>query len=153
VRYRRGIGSPRLQWRPAVQPAYLVPQLDDRHDVQDPVDAPVPGAGEAVAGLADASHRAEWPVPGVTVRIAVGDPDGPNAAQRGVEEGIGDAMPAKIRTALMRGPPPSHRAVQLDLPRRRPGPGQSAHLRHPSRTGNRILPIRYRRRRYGRPLP
>jgi hypothetical protein len=27
----------------------LVPQLDDRHDVQDPVDAPVPGAGEAVA--------------------------------------------------------------------------------------------------------
>jgi hypothetical protein len=30
----------------------LVPQLDDRHDVQDPVDAPVPGAGQAVAGLA-----------------------------------------------------------------------------------------------------
>jgi hypothetical protein len=37
---------------------------------------------------------------GVTVRIALGDPDGPYAAQRG-EEGIGDAMPAKIRNALM----------------------------------------------------
>ena len=38
---------------------------------------------------------------GVTVRIALGDPDGPHAAQRGKEEGIGDAMPAKIRNALM----------------------------------------------------
>src|SRR5271166_7053065 len=38
---------------------------------------------------------------GVTVRIALGDPDGPHAAQRGEEEGIGDAMPAKIRNALM----------------------------------------------------
>ena len=37
---------------------------------------------------------------GVTVRIALGDPDGPHAAQRGEEEGIGDAMPAKIRNAL-----------------------------------------------------
>ena len=37
---------------------------------------------------------------GVTVRIAVGDPDGPHAAQRGEEEGIGDAMSAKIRNAL-----------------------------------------------------
>jgi transcriptional regulator with XRE-family HTH domain len=37
---------------------------------------------------------------GVTVRIALGNPDGPYAAQRG-EEGIGDAMPAKIRNALM----------------------------------------------------
>ena len=37
---------------------------------------------------------------GVTVRIALGDPDGPNAAERGEEEGIGDAMPAKIRNAL-----------------------------------------------------
>ena len=36
---------------------------------------------------------------GVTVRIALGDPDGPHAAQRG-EEGTGDAMPAKIRNAL-----------------------------------------------------
>ena len=38
---------------------------------------------------------------GVTVRIALGDPDGPHAAVRGEEEGTGDAMPAKIRNALM----------------------------------------------------
>ena len=37
---------------------------------------------------------------GVTVRIALGDPDGPHAARRGEEEGIGDAMSAKIRNAL-----------------------------------------------------
>ena len=37
---------------------------------------------------------------GVTVRIALGDPDGLHAAERGEEEGIGDAMPAKIRNAL-----------------------------------------------------
>jgi hypothetical protein len=37
---------------------------------------------------------------GVTVRIALGDPDGPNVAERGGGEGIGDAMPAKVRSAL-----------------------------------------------------
>jgi transcriptional regulator with XRE-family HTH domain len=37
---------------------------------------------------------------GVTVRIALGDPGGPQVTQRGEEEGIGDAMPAKIRNAL-----------------------------------------------------
>ncbi len=37
---------------------------------------------------------------GVTVRIALGDPDGTHAAERGEEEGIGDAMPVKIRNAL-----------------------------------------------------
>jgi hypothetical protein len=37
---------------------------------------------------------------GVNVRIALGDPDGPHAAERGEEEGIGDAMAAKIRNAL-----------------------------------------------------
>jgi transcriptional regulator with XRE-family HTH domain len=37
---------------------------------------------------------------GVTVRITLGDPDGPNVAERGEEEGIGDAMAAKIRNAL-----------------------------------------------------
>ena len=37
---------------------------------------------------------------GVAVRIALGDPDGPNVAERGKEEGIGDAMAAKIRNAL-----------------------------------------------------
>jgi len=38
---------------------------------------------------------------GVNVRIALGDPFRANAAQRGDEEGIGDAMAAKIRNALM----------------------------------------------------
>jgi len=37
---------------------------------------------------------------GITVRIALGDPDGQNVAERGEEEGIGDAMAAKIRNAL-----------------------------------------------------
>ncbi len=37
---------------------------------------------------------------GVTVRIALGDPNGPHAAERGEEEGIDDAVPAKIRNAL-----------------------------------------------------
>ena len=98
---------------------------------------------------------------GVAVRIALGDPDGPNVAERGEEEGIGDAMPAKIRNALTlyrplgavrehRDPAPPHRAVQLDLPRRRPAPGQSAHLRHPRRASTRILPAQHRQRRDGR---
>jgi hypothetical protein len=34
------------------------------------------------------------------VRIALGDPDGPNVAEHGDEEGTGDAMAAKIRNAL-----------------------------------------------------
>lgn len=38
---------------------------------------------------------------GVTIRIALGDPDGPHAMERGEEEGIGDAMTAKIRNALI----------------------------------------------------
>jgi len=38
---------------------------------------------------------------GVTVRIALGDPDGPHAAQRGEEEDIGYALHAKIRNALV----------------------------------------------------
>ena len=37
---------------------------------------------------------------GVTVHIALGDPDSPVVKQRGDEEGIGDAMRAKIRNAL-----------------------------------------------------
>ena len=37
---------------------------------------------------------------GVKVRIALGDPDSPQVADRGAEEGIGDAMPAKVRNAL-----------------------------------------------------
>lgn len=37
---------------------------------------------------------------GVTVRIALGDPDSAQVIQRGKDEGIDDAMPAKIRNAL-----------------------------------------------------
>jgi transcriptional regulator with XRE-family HTH domain len=37
---------------------------------------------------------------GVAVRIVLGDPDKPNVAERDGEEGIGDAMAAKIRNAL-----------------------------------------------------
>ena len=37
---------------------------------------------------------------GVTVRIALGYPDSVHVAERGEEEGIGDAMAAKIRNAL-----------------------------------------------------
>jgi transcriptional regulator with XRE-family HTH domain len=37
---------------------------------------------------------------GITVRIALGNPDGPYAAQRG-EESIGEAMAARIRNALV----------------------------------------------------
>lgn len=37
---------------------------------------------------------------GVRVRLALGDPDSPSVALRGREEGIGDAMAAKIRNAL-----------------------------------------------------
>jgi hypothetical protein len=37
---------------------------------------------------------------GVTVRIALGDPDCPRVAERGTQEGIEEAMAAKIRNAL-----------------------------------------------------
>jgi transcriptional regulator with XRE-family HTH domain len=37
---------------------------------------------------------------GVAARIALGDPDGTSIAERGEEEGIGDAMSARIRNAL-----------------------------------------------------
>jgi transcriptional regulator with XRE-family HTH domain len=37
---------------------------------------------------------------GVRVRIALGEPDCPAVARRGQEEGIGDAMAAKVRNAL-----------------------------------------------------
>jgi hypothetical protein len=37
---------------------------------------------------------------GATVRILLGDPDSPEVAQRGAEEGIGDAIAAKIRNVL-----------------------------------------------------
>ena len=37
---------------------------------------------------------------GVITRIALGDPDSPRVAERGTQEGIDDAMAAKIRNAL-----------------------------------------------------
>jgi hypothetical protein len=37
---------------------------------------------------------------GVTVRIALGDPDSAKVIQRDKDEGTGDAMPAEIRNAL-----------------------------------------------------
>jgi len=48
-----------------------------------------------IAGLLAEKGRA-----GVRVRIALGDPDSAQVIQRGQDEGIGDAMPAKIRNAL-----------------------------------------------------
>ena len=38
---------------------------------------------------------------GVRVRILFGDPDSPQVAQRGADEGVDDAMAAKIRNALV----------------------------------------------------
>lgn len=38
---------------------------------------------------------------GVTIRILLGDPDSPKIAERGEEEGVGEAMAAKIRNALV----------------------------------------------------
>jgi hypothetical protein len=38
---------------------------------------------------------------GVTVRILLGDPESSQVAQRGAEEGIGDAMASKIRNVLV----------------------------------------------------
>ncbi|GAA1881949.1 helix-turn-helix domain-containing protein [Actinomadura bangladeshensis] len=38
---------------------------------------------------------------GVRVRILLGDPDSPQVAERGADEGVGDAQAAKIRNALV----------------------------------------------------
>ncbi|ACZ00380.1 XRE family transcriptional regulator [Thermomonospora curvata] len=38
---------------------------------------------------------------GVTVRILLGNPNGPHVAERGADEGLGEAMAAKIRNALV----------------------------------------------------
>ena len=45
--------------------------------------------------LADKAHS------GVRVRVLLGDPDSPQVAQRGEDEGVGDAQAAKIRNALV----------------------------------------------------
>jgi hypothetical protein len=38
---------------------------------------------------------------GVTVRVLLGDPDGPRISERGTDEGVGDSLAAKIRNALV----------------------------------------------------
>ncbi|MWK33257.1 hypothetical protein GEV43_03835 [Actinomadura sp. J1-007] len=38
---------------------------------------------------------------GVTVRILLGNPDGPRISERGADEGVGDSLAAKIRNALV----------------------------------------------------
>ena len=64
---------------------------------------------------------------GVKVRIALGDPDCPQVAERGAHEGIDTSLAAKIRNALVlyeplsadsqcRDQAASHGLVQLDLP-------------------------------------
>jgi hypothetical protein len=45
---------------------------------------------------------------GVRVRMLLGDPDSEPVAERGVDEGVDDAMAAKIRNATQQGPEPDH---------------------------------------------
>lgn len=55
---------------------------------------------------------------GVNVRILLGDPDSPEVTERGEAEGIGDAMPARIRNALaLLRPLTTLPAIQLRLHR------------------------------------
>ena len=52
---------------------------------------------------------------GVAVRIILGDPDSPHVSQRGDEEGIHDAMAAKIRNAIVLYQPLVATGVQIRL--------------------------------------
>jgi hypothetical protein len=52
---------------------------------------------------------------GVSVRILLGDPDSPQVSQRGDEEGIHDAMPAKVRNAIVLYRPLVTSSVQIRL--------------------------------------
>ncbi len=52
---------------------------------------------------------------GARVRIALGDPAGAHIAARGTEEGVDDAMSARIRTALVRFRPVTHVSGELRL--------------------------------------
>jgi hypothetical protein len=52
---------------------------------------------------------------GVAVRIILGDPDSPNVSQRGDEEGIHDAMAAKVRNAIVLYRPLITSGVQIRL--------------------------------------
>ena len=66
---------------------------------------------------------------GVRIRVLLGDPDSPQVAERGADEGIDEAVAAKIRNVLIlyrplrdiaghRVPAAQDDLVQLDLPRR-----------------------------------
>ena len=66
---------------------------------------------------------------GVRIRVLLGDPDSPQVAERGADEGIDEAVAAKIRNVIIlyrplrdiarhRVPPAQDHLVQLDLPRR-----------------------------------
>jgi len=52
---------------------------------------------------------------GTTVRIALGDPDSPHVDQRGRDEGIHDAMAAKIRNAILLYRPLAEAGTQIRL--------------------------------------
>jgi len=52
---------------------------------------------------------------GVVVRILLGDPDSPQVSQRGDEEGIDDAMAAKVRNAIVLYRPLLTSGVQIRL--------------------------------------
>ena len=64
---------------------------------------------EMIRLLGDKAHA------GVTVRILLGDPDSPNVSQRGDDEGIHDAMAAKIRNAIVLYRPLVTSDVQIRL--------------------------------------
>jgi transcriptional regulator with XRE-family HTH domain len=52
---------------------------------------------------------------GARVRILLGDPDSPAVAERGVAEGIDDAMPAKVRNAIVLYRPLISSGVEIRL--------------------------------------
>jgi transcriptional regulator with XRE-family HTH domain len=104
-------------------------------------------------------HKANY---GVRVRMALGNPESTNVAQRGLEEGIGDAMAAKVRNAHAlcsavevrecRSPAASNDPVQLYLSRRLSTLRESACLRHSSSPLARLLLPSVAERRHGHRL-
>src|SRR5260370_8282742 len=52
-------------------------------------------------GFGGATHLRSEGSGRVRVRILLGDPESPEVAERGDDEGVGDAMAAKIRNALV----------------------------------------------------
>jgi hypothetical protein len=107
---------------------------------------------EAVGILADRARA------GVRVRILLGDPDSPVIAARGTDEGIGDAMPAKVRNALVQYRPllgidGVEARLQLALPRRRSAACQHARAGGARGTRAGSLPSRPGRQRPDEHLP